>query len=447
MRPSCFYSSCRLLRHQGPTKFTFTLRSHLQKTLRPGHHTDFQIHLLRSENIRNVRKFSSTCRVLAQLGRIDVKKIPITDRESNFALNEDILHETHHPDSTSNRKPVIWKPFIFFVGVSILGLGLAVDQTNRDTAQKIEHIREHQGTFPGWFSKTFTGYASYLDPSDSQLQQLRKLEKLNFIKEYGLNNIFPNHLLTWYINLGEGKQICCILALINLQIFALWQMPRLVKSMTQRFTHFPLSGKSYTMITSTFSHSSALHFGFNMLALYSIGSTAHDFLTHRLRAARDVDPVRIPESTPTYHFLAFYIFAGLAASFGSHAYSLLIRAPRLLKWRQGLSKGTSPPSPILPSLGASGAIYGCLTMTALAFPEAHVSLIFLPWIPLKIGNAVFGAMLFDFIGVIRNWRYFDHMAHLCGGLAGVFWYFSVDKWFDLLRLKSWNRYLVRGIEE
>jgi rhomboid-like protein len=349
------------------------------------------------------------------LGRIDVKKIPITDRESNFALNEDILHETHHPDSTSNRKPVIWKPFIFFVGVSILGLGLAVDQTNRDTAQKIEHIREHQGTFPGWFSKTFTGYASYLDPSDSQLQQLRKLEKLNFIKEYGLNNIFPNHLLTWYINLGEGKQICCILALINLQIFALWQMPRLVKSMTQRFTHFPLSGKSYTMITSTFSHSvkrhdnnpftcnlywiwlivflfpqSALHFGFNMLALYSIGSTAHDFLTHRLRAARDVDPVRIPESTPTYHFLAFYIFgalnhcykqqfqqikllmtpalinpvrllAGLAASFGSHAYSLLIRAPRLLKWRQGLSKGTSPPSPILPSLGASGAIYGCLS--------------------------------------------------------------------------------------
>lgn len=53
---------------------------------------------------------------------------------------------------------------------------------------------------------------------------------------------------------------------------------------------------------------SALHFGFNMMALYSIGSTAHDSLTHRFRASRDYDPVQIPESTPTYHFLAFYLF-------------------------------------------------------------------------------------------------------------------------------------------
>ncbi|KNZ55467.1 hypothetical protein VP01_266g2 [Puccinia sorghi] len=438
MRPSCVFSSCRLFSHHGPTKST-GLPSRI-RTFRQTHHTTFQKHPSSLENICCIRNFSSTSRILAQLGRINVKKIPITDRESNFALNENILQETHNPHLTSDRKPVILKPFIFFVGVSALGLSLAVVQTNRDTKQKIDHIRQHQGTFPGWFSKTFAGHASYLDPSDAQLQQLRKVAKVNFIREYGLNHIFPRQLLAWYINLGEGKQICCVLALINLQIFALWQMPRLVTSMTHRFTHFPLSGKSYTLLTSTFSHSSALHLGFNMLALYSIGSTAHDFLTHRLRAARDVDPVLIPESTPTYHFLAFYVFAGLAAAFGSHAYSLLVRAPRLVKWRQGLSKSSTPPSPILPSLGASGAIYGCLTMTALAFPEAHVSLIFLPWIPLKIGNAVFGAMLFDLIGVIRNWRYFDHMAHLCGGLAGIFWYFFVDKWFDILRLEAWNRY-------
>ncbi|EFP89632.2 uncharacterized protein PGTG_15595 [Puccinia graminis f. sp. tritici CRL 75-36-700-3] len=443
MRQSCFHSSYRWLGHLSPTKTIASSQSRM-RMLKQADHVVFQIRPSNFENLRDsTRKFSSTSRMLAQLGRINVKKMPITDHDSNFALNEDILQETRNTDSASNRKPTVWKPFAFFLGVSMLGFGLAVDQTNRDTAQKIDYIRTHQGTFPGWFSKTFTGIASYLDPSDAQLQQLRKLDKLNFIKEYGLNNLFPHHLLTWYINLGEGKQICCILALINLQIFALWQMPRFFKYMTQRFTHFPLSGKSYTLITSTFSHSSALHFGFNMLALYSIGSTAHDFLTHRLRASRDVDPVRIPESTPTYHFLAFYVFAGLAASFGSHAYSLLIRAPRLLKWRQGLSKSSTPPSPILPSLGASGAIYGCLTMTALAFPEAHVSLIFLPWVPLKIGNAVFGAMLFDFIGVIRNWRYFDHMAHLCGGLAGVFWYFFVDKWFDVIRLRVWDRYLVK----
>ncbi|EFP94022.2 uncharacterized protein PGTG_19769 [Puccinia graminis f. sp. tritici CRL 75-36-700-3] len=327
MRQSCFHSSYRWLGHLSPTKTIASSQSRM-RMLKQADHVVFQIRPSNFENLRDsTRKFSSTSRMLAQLGRIDVKKMPITDHDSNFALNEDILQETRNTDSASNRKPTVWKPFAFFLGVSMLGFGLAVDQTNRDTAQKIDYIRTHQGTFPGWFSKTFTGIASYLDPSDAQLQQLRKLDKLNFIKEYGLNNLFPHHLLTWYIN----------------------------------------------------------------LALYSIGSTAHDFLTHRLRASRDVDPVRIPESTPTYHFLAFYVFAGLAASFGSHAYSLLIRAPRLLKWRQGLSKSSTPPSPILPSLGASGAIYGCLTMTALAFPEAHVSLIFLPWVPLKIGNAVFDA--------------------------------------------------------
>ncbi|KAI7964619.1 hypothetical protein MJO29_002717 [Puccinia striiformis f. sp. tritici] len=446
MRPSCLHSSCRPLWYHGPTKSFVRSQSQI-RTLRQADHFTFKIRPPTFEKLTNTRTFTSTSRMLAQLGRIDVKKMPITNHNLNVTLNDDILRETRNPDSTSARKPGTWRPFVFTLGISLLAFGLAIDQTNRDTAEKIDYIRTHQGTFPSWFSKTFTGYASYLDPSDAQLQQLRKLDKLNFIKDYGLNSIFPHHLLNWYINLGEGKQICCVIALINLQIFALWQMPRFFKSMTQRFTHFPLSGRSYTLLTSTFSHSSALHFGFNMLALYSIGSTAHDYLTHRLRASRDVDPVRIPESTPTYHFLAFYVFAGLAASFGSHAYSMLIRAPRLLKWRQGLLKSSTPPSPILPSLGASGAIYGCLTMTALAFPEAHVSLIFLPWVPIKIGNAVCGAMLFDFIGVIRNWRYFDHMAHLCGGFAGVFWYFFMDKWFDVLRLKVWNRYLVKQNEE
>ncbi|WAR53047.1 hypothetical protein PtB15_2B476 [Puccinia triticina] len=395
MRPSCFHSSYRFLGHHSPTKSLVSLQSQI-RSLKEANHVVFGVRPSSFENLGNNRKLCSTSRMLAQLGRIDVKKMPVIDHDPNFALNENILQETRDFDTASNRKPGIWKPFVFFIGVSFLGFGLAIDQTNRDTAQKIDYIRTHQGTFPGWFSKTFTSFTSHPDPSDSQLQQIRKLDKWNFIKEYGLNKIFPHHILT-----------------------------------------------CYTLITSTFSHSSALHFGFNMMALYSIGSTAHDFLTHRLRASREIDPVQIPESTPTYHFLAFYLFAGLAASFGSHAYSLLIRAPRLLKWRQGLANSSTPPTPILPSLGASGAIYGCLTMTALAFPEAHVSLIFLPWVPLKIGNAVFGAMLFDFIGVIRNWRYFDHMAHLCGGFAGIFWYFFVDKWFDLLRLKVWDRYLAK----
>ncbi|KAH9441672.1 hypothetical protein Pst134EA_032682 [Puccinia striiformis f. sp. tritici] len=245
MRPSCLHSSCRPLWYHGPTKSFVRSQSQIQ-TLRQADHLTFKIRPPTFEKLANTRTFTSTSRMLAQLGRIDVKKMPITNH--NVALNDDILRETP-------RKPGTWRPYVFTLGISLLAFGLAIDQTNRDTAEKIDYIRTHQGTFPSWFSKTFTGYASYLDPSDAQLQQLRKLDKLNFIKDYGLNSIFPHHLLNWYINLGEGKQICYVIALINLQIFALWQMPRFFKSMTQRFTHFPLSGRSYTLLTSTFSHS------------------------------------------------------------------------------------------------------------------------------------------------------------------------------------------------
>lgn len=59
---------------------------------------------------------------------------------------------------------------------------------------------------------------------------------------------------------------------------------------------------------------------------------------------------------------------------------------------------------IKPSLGASGAIYATVTLTAMAFPEAHVSLIFPPTPPIPIQYGVFGFMALDLLGVIRGWR-------------------------------------------
>lgn len=60
---------------------------------------------------------------------------------------------------------------------------------------------------------------------------------------------------------------------------------------------------------------------------------------------------------------------------------------------------------IKPSLGASGAIYATVTLTAMAFPEAHVSLIFPPTPPIPIQYGVFGFMAIDLLGVIRGWRF------------------------------------------
>ncbi len=65
----------------------------------------------------------------------------------------------------------------------------------------------------------------------------------------------------------------------------------------------------------------------------------------------------------------------------------------------------APTSTILPSLGASGAIYSTVILSALAFPEAEVSLVFPPTPSFPIQYAVGGFVLLDCIGVLRGWKY------------------------------------------
>lgn len=71
---------------------------------------------------------------------------------------------------------------------------------------------------------------------------------------------------------------------------------------------------------------------------------------------------------------------------------------------QSASVGAKRSWEILPSLGASGAIYAAVTLTALAFPDAVVSLIFPPTWPIPIQVGVGGLVLVDVLGVIRGWR-------------------------------------------
>jgi rhomboid-like protein len=65
----------------------------------------------------------------------------------------------------------------------------------------------------------------------------------------------------------------------------------------------------------------------------------------------------------------------------------------------------APVKEILPSLGASGAIYAAVTLTALAFPALHVALIIPPSFPIPIQYGVGGMILLDCVGVLRGWRY------------------------------------------
>lgn len=133
------------------------------------------------------------------------------------------------------------------------------------------------------------------------------------------------------------------------------------------------------MLTSTFSHSSGLHFLFNSLAFYSFGPSEHQCGAHisNLSAADSHfhagamaylwQPNRqprsdMPESTPRYHFLAIFVAAGIFSSLTSHIYQLVVALPRVLA---GTMAGRASAAAILPSHGASGSIYAMVVMTAL----------------------------------------------------------------------------------
>jgi rhomboid-like protein len=101
---------------------------------------------------------------------------------------------------------------------------------------------------------------------------------------------------------------------------------------------------------------------------------------------------------------------------------------------QGILRGRGISNTILPSLGASGAVYAMITLSAFAFPEVNVSLIFPPTPGIPIQYAVGGLVLLDIFGVWRRWKVFDHYAHLGGAAFGALYYnYGAEFWERMRR--------------
>ncbi|KAJ3371518.1 hypothetical protein GGF31_003127 [Allomyces arbusculus] len=211
----------------------------------------------------------------------------------------------------------------------------------------------------------------------------------------------------WFALHDSQKTMAGLIA-INTAVFLLWQLPHpaVQRFMYQWFTHNPLSGKSITLLTSMFSHQTALHLGLNMFGLWSFGSFVHHTFGGR------------------EEFLAFYIAAGLLSGLGSHLLTLR----------------TMQHAHVLPSLGASGALFACLGVTTVQAPDVNVGLAFFPGISTPIKYVFPGLVALDLVGVVRNWRLFDHFAHLSGSMFGfaymtfgreILWYNTLEKYIEL----------------
>lgn len=297
---------------------------------------------------------------------------------------------SHLPTPHPKLKPSIWRPVLFCTLLSGLAFAAAAEATNRDTARWRALLKDRT-----------IGFFGRGEPLDAQLSSTRRAADVQSAREaVGYAPSLWTAAVGWWIRLPEGKQTAAMLIGVNAVVFLAWQVrsPELRRSLIQHWMHYPLSGRSHTILTSTFSHSVSdtrdsvtsladpraqefWHFSFNMIAMYSLASTFHDYLSRRVRGAYDPSGPSIPEATSRYHFLAFMVTgafflhfhwivltkgaAGLFSGLATHIYSLLVRAPRLLKWSQGkLAPGTKPPQPILPSLGISGAVYACLSACA-----------------------------------------------------------------------------------
>lgn len=271
------------------------------------------------------------------------------------------------------------RPILFATVASGLAFGLAAAEYDYRQKSMWRRIRQWTGNREVTLTEAWMVHKKEVAARINQT--MAKLENLNVPED--IRRAYVMVYQKWESLKESEKTIAGIIA-INTVVFVAWQIPILRPFMHRYFMHDPLSGRSITLLTSCFSHQELWHFGLNMMALWSFGGIVHDYLGRE-------------------QFLAFYLTTGMAASAVSHVFGLSMRQMR----------------PVLPSLGASGAIYGCLSATAVLHPDASVYVVFLPFLPIKIGYALPAMMGLDLAGILLRWRTFDHFAHLTGALAGI----------------------------
>ncbi|MGH8608756.1 MAG: rhomboid family intramembrane serine protease [Gammaproteobacteria bacterium] len=164
-------------------------------------------------------------------------------------------------------------------------------------------------------------------------------------------------------------------------LFALWPP-------TSAQDPYAPSFEIWQLLTYGFLHGGLTHLLFNMLALYMFGSEIE-----RLLGAR--------------RFLWYY----LACIVGAAVTQLLV-----------LSVMNTPP---VPTVGASGGVFGLLLAFGLAYPHRTIMLLFPPIpMPAWVFVTLYG-LLELYLGVTGSGQGIAHFAHLGGMMAG---YLMLTHW-------------------
>ncbi|MDX2003198.1 MAG: rhomboid family intramembrane serine protease [Chitinophagales bacterium] len=159
--------------------------------------------------------------------------------------------------------------------------------------------------------------------------------------------------------------------------------------------------KPYQLFSHMFMHANIGHIFFNMFALWMFGSPLENVWGHQ-------------------RFLLYYIITGLGAA----ALHLGVGAWEIHQLQNAVQSGTADPALLdmmlnIPTVGASGAVFGLLLGFGMLFPNTELIMLFFP-VPIKAKYFViiYGLLeLFAGIGKFQGDNV-AHFAHLGGMLFG-----------------------------
>jgi membrane associated rhomboid family serine protease len=184
--------------------------------------------------------------------------------------------------------------------------------------------------------------------------------------------------------------------------------------------------KPWQIVTHMFMHGGIMHLVFNMYALLIFGKV--------------LESVWGPK-----RFLIYYLATGLGAAFFHELVMYIELAPKIAEFnatysvssftveRINESFGSSSQfhglirSLVIPTVGASGAVYGILLAFGMLFPNTPLYMMFIP-IPIKAKWLVIGFGALElYQGITQPGSNIAHFAHL-GGMI-----------FGFILIKYWNK--------
>lgn len=185
--------------------------------------------------------------------------------------------------------------------------------------------------------------------------------------------------------------------------------------------------KPWQIVTHMFMHGGFAHIFFNMWALWIFGKT-------------------LESVWGSQRFLIYYLVTGLGAAFFHTLVNYIQFAPDVAALKAAysvdrinmklLNEILTPGNQfynlgkqlVIPTIGASGAVYGVLLAFGMLFPNTPLFIIPIPF-PIKAKWLVIGFGALElFLGITRTGDSIAHFAHL-GGMI-----------FGFILIKYWNRF-------